>query len=347
MAGTVKLSLGEARELAEAALRASGCSRVSAVATARALVAAEADGQAGHGLVRIPYYAAQVSTGKVLGDAAIFEEQVAPGVVRVDAGNGFAYPALDAAIESLAPLARRQGIAAAAIHRSHHCGQAGAHVERLAEAGLVALMFANTPPAMAFWGATTPALGTNPIAFAAPRQSAAPLVIDMALSQVARGKVVAASASGRPIPEGWALDAEGRPTTDADAALAGSLLPMGGAKGAALALMVEVFAAALTGARFGFEATSFFEAQGEPPGVGQLLLALDPGPLSGGRYAERVGMLTDMLETSDGARLPGASRLARRRQAAGEGLSVDPLLHADLLKLAGADTRPAEGSTSA
>jgi len=208
-------------------------------------------------------------------------------------------------------------------------------------------MFANTPPAMAFWGATTPALGTNPIAFAAPRQSAAPLVIDMALSQVARGKVVAASASGRPIPEGWALDAEGRPTTDADAALAGSLLPMGGAKGAALALMVEVFAAALTGARFGFEATSFFEAQGEPPGVGQLLLALDPGPLSGGRYAERVGMLTDMLETSDGARLPGASRLARRRQAAGEGLSVDPLLHADLLKLAGADTRPAEGSTSA
>jgi len=341
------LSLDEARQLAESALRASGCSRRSAVATARAVVAAEADGQSGHGLVRIPYYAAQVRSGKVIGDAVISEEQVAPGALRVDAGNGLAYPAIDAAIESLVPLARRQGIAVAAIHRSHHCGQAGAHVERLAEAGLVALMFANTPRAMAFWGASTPALGTNPIAFAAPRQSEPPLVIDMALSRVARGKIVAANASARPIPEGWALDASGRPTTDANAALDGSLLPMGGAKGAALALMVEVFAAALTGASLGFEATSFFEAQGEPPGVGQLLLAIDPGPLSGGRYAARVEMLIGMLESSDGARLPGTSRLAQRRRRAGSGLSVNPLLHADLLQLASAGARPADGSPSA
>jgi len=347
MAGTVNLSLAEARQLAEAALRASGCSRVSAIATARAIVAAEADGQSGHGLVRIPYYAAQVRSGKVIGDAAVSEKRLAPGVLRVDAGNGFAYPALDTAIESLAPLAGQQGIAVAAIRRSHHCGQAGAHVERLAEAGLVALMFANTPRAMAFWGASAPALGTNPISFAAPRQNAEPLVIDMALSRVARGKIVAASGSGRPIPEGWALDAEGRPTTDADAALAGSLLPMGGAKGAALALMVEVFAAALTGARFGCEASSFFEAEGEPPGTGQLLLAIDPGPLSRGDFAARLESLIGMLESSAGARLPGSRRLANRGQAAKQGLSVDPLLYAKLLALADAGPQPAEGRPSA
>ncbi len=335
MADTVNLPLDDARRLAETALLVSGCNPPGAASAARAVVAAEADGQSGHGLVRIPYYAAQVRSGKVVGDAPIREERVAPGAMRVDAGNGFAYPALDRAIESLGPLAREQGIAVAAIHHSHHCGQAGAHVERLAEAGVLALMFANTPQAMAFWGASRPVLGTNPIAFAAPRLRAAPLVIDMALSQVARGKIVAASGAGRPLPEGWALDAAGRPTTDADAALAGSLLPMGGAKGAALALMVEIFSAALTGARFGFEATSFFEPRGEPPGVGQLLFAVDPGLLSGGDFALRLEALIGVLESSPGARLPGISRLASRERAATQGLSVDPALYDKLLELAG------------
>ncbi|MFM7706712.1 MAG: Ldh family oxidoreductase, partial [Gammaproteobacteria bacterium] len=141
---TPRLSLAEATTLAAAALAACGASTAAAQATARALVAAEADGQVAHGLARVPAYAAQVRSGKVKGDAVPVSTRVAPGVLRVDAGLGFAYPAIDLALEGLIPLVRSQGIAVAAIHRSHHFGQVGAHAERLAEAGLVALVFGNT-----------------------------------------------------------------------------------------------------------------------------------------------------------------------------------------------------------
>src|SRR5690606_2376488 len=130
---------------------------------------------------------------------------------------------------------------------------------------LVALMVGNSPKAMAFWGGRKPMIGTNPIAFAAPMPDMPPLVIDLALSQVARGRIVSAKDAGKSIPEGWAVDSEGNPTTDPAAALAGSLLPVGGAKGAALALMVEILAAALTGSSFGFEASSLFEGEGPAP----------------------------------------------------------------------------------
>lgn len=185
---TPRLSLAEATTLAAAALAACGASAATATATARALVAAEADGQAAHGLARVPAYAAQSRSGKVKGGAVPVSTRVAPGVLRVDAGLGFAYPAIDLALEGLIPLARSQGIAAAAIHRSHHFGQVGAHAERLAEAGLVALVFGNTPKAMAFYGGKRAMLGTNPLAFAAPVAGAAPLVVDLALSVAARGR---------------------------------------------------------------------------------------------------------------------------------------------------------------
>ncbi len=187
----------------------------------------------------------------------------------MDGGFGFAYPAIDLAIGALAPLARAHGVAVAALHRSHHFGQAGAHAERLAERGLVAIVLGNSPKAMAFWGGRRPTLGTNPLAFAAPLPGGAdPLVIDLAMSVAARGKIVAAEKAGRPIPGDWAVDAEGRPTTDPKAAFGGTLLPIGGAKGGALALMIEILAAAVTGSAFGWEASSFFDDQGGPPNMG-------------------------------------------------------------------------------
>lgn len=171
---------------------------------------------------------------------------------RIDAGTGFAYPAIELALETLVPLAHEMGIVSAGIYASHHCGQAGRHVERLAERGLVAFAFANTPSAMAFHGGKRARLGTDTLAFAAPVTGRAPLVIDMALSVVARSKIVAAKAKGEAIPEGWAVDGEGQPATNADQALAGTLLPIGGAKGAALALIVEILCGALAGANFGW-----------------------------------------------------------------------------------------------
>lgn len=334
MADTVTLRLDEAEDLAAAALEASGASSGNARSTARALVAAEADGQAGHGLSRVASYALHARCGKVDGRAVPRVERAGAAALRVDAGQGFAYPAIDAALAALVPLAREAGIAVAVLHRSHHFGQAGAHAERLAAAGLVGLVLGNTPKAMAFWGGRRPMLGTNPLAFAAPLPAGrAPLVIDLALSVAARGKIVAAQKVGKPIPEGWAVDAEGRPTTDPAAALAGTLSPIGGAKGGALALMIEILAAAVTGSSWGWEASSFFDDRGGPPGMGQVFIALDPGPLSGGLYTGRMALLLEAMAAEPGVRLPGERRLESRERAAREGLPVPRPLHDEIRAL--------------
>lgn len=334
MAEPVRLGLDAGEALAYEALVASRTSPANARATARALVAGEADGQTGHGLSRVPSYALQARTGKVDGHATPRLEQVAGAALRVDGGFGFAYPAIDLAIAALAPLARSQGIAVAALYHSHHFGQAGAHAERLAERGLVAIVLGNSPKAMAFWGGRRPTLGTNPLAFAAPLPGGVePLVIDLAMSVAARGKIVAAEKAGRPIPGDWAVDAEGRPTTDAKAALSGSLLPIGGAKGGALALMIEILAAAVTGSAFGWEASSFFDDQGGPPNMGHVLIALDAGQLSAGAYDERMASLLAAIATEPEARLPGTRRLANRARAAADGLVIPAALHAEIRAL--------------
>lgn len=289
---------------------------------AKALVAAEADGHRGHGLSRVAAYAAQARSGKVDGFAKPAAESRAAALVAVDAGNGFAYPAIDVAVAELTTRAPETGVAAATVFRSHHAGQLGAHVERLAEKGLVALMFTNTPKAMAPWGGTEPLLGTNPIAFAAPRRDEPPLVIDLSLSKVARGRVMAAAKAGEGIPEGWALDAGGNPTTDPKAALVGSMLPAGGAKGAALALAVEVLAATLTGANHSRDASSFFDGDGDPPGVGHAVIAIDPQRTAGGGFADRLEGLLAACAAEGGTRLPGTRRLESRRDAHENGLSV-------------------------
>jgi len=333
---SITVPTAELESLIAAALLASRTSEANARSVARALTQAEIDGQKGHGLSRVPIYAAQARAGKVDGHAVPDVRQTRPASLMVDVQNGFAFPAFDLAIERLPALATACGIAAAGFVRSHHFGVVGRHVERLAETGLVALAFGNTPKAMAAWGGTRPLFGTNPIAFAAPQRAKPPVVVDLALSQVARGKILAASVKGEAIPADWATDEHGRPTTDAAAALKGALRPIGGAKGAALALMVEVLAVALTGARFAFEASSFFDAEGGPPGVGQLLLAIDPGAFAGrDLFADRIGLLASMIESDAGARLPGTRRLALREKAAREGVEVDETVLAEVRALAG------------
>jgi (2R)-3-sulfolactate dehydrogenase (NADP+) len=334
MADPVRLTLSEAQALAERAFVASGLGPAQAASVARALVAAEADGQVGHGLSRVPSYALHARCGKADGRAQPVAEQVAPSALRVDAQGGFAYPAIDLALEQLMPLAQTQGLALAAVHHSHHFGQAGAHAERLAQAGLIGLVLGNTPQAMAFWGGKAPRLGTNPIAFACPLPNGAtPLVIDMALSTVARGKIMAAQKAGKPIPAGWALDANGNPTTDPAAALKGSMLPIGDAKGAALALMVEILAAALTGGSFGWEASSFFDDQGGPPAMGHVFVAIDPDRVSGGAFMARMGTLLEAIADEPSVRLPGSRRLAARAAANRDGVSIPAALHAEILTL--------------
>ena len=327
------LTLEAARRLVTDVLVSHGASDDNAASVAAALVRAEADGQRGHGLSRVPSYAAQCASGKVDGRATAVVARRRNAAVCIDAANGFAYPAIDLAIRELVAMVPQTGIAAASIFRSHHFGQAGYHAERLAEAGFVSLVFSNSPEAIAPWGGSKAVFGTNPIAFAAPRSDAPPLLIDLSLSKVARGKVMVAQQKGEPIPEGWALDAEGNATTDPSAALDGTMLPMGDAKGAALVLMVEILAAGLGGANFGFEASSFFSAEGEPPGVGHLLIAFDPGFFCDGNFALRLERLLEAIEQQPGVRLPGNRRLEGRDQMQHTGLSIAPELAQTLSKL--------------
>ncbi|MBV9971176.1 MAG: Ldh family oxidoreductase [Xanthobacteraceae bacterium] len=320
------LTIAEAEELVAATLVRCRTSDGNAISVAHALVAAEADGLKGHGLSRLPSYAAQSKIGKVDGFAEPKVSQPRRGVAMVDAAHGFAYPALSLAEVVLPEMARTAGIACAGITRSHHCGVTGHPAERLAGAGLVAMLFANTPGAIAPWGGTSATFGTDPIAFACPLPGAAPIVVDLSLSKVARGNILAARQKGERIPEGWALDAAGNPTTDPQAALAGTMLPLGDAKGTALALMVELLAAGLTGANYAADASSFLDAEGPPPGTGQLIIAIDPEAFPGG--PSHFARLAAAIAAQPGARLPGARRLARRAEARRDGLEVsEALLH--------------------
>jgi (2R)-3-sulfolactate dehydrogenase (NADP+) len=326
----------ELQDLATRGLVAAGATEANAASAAAALIAAELDGLPSHGLSRLPFYAEQISRGKVDGKAVPTLSRLAAATLRVDAHGGLAFPAIDLGFAAIAEIARTGGIVAIGIANSHHAGVVGHHVEKLAAQGLVAIAFANTPAAIAPWGGTRGIFGTNPIAFACPRRKAAPLVIDLSVSIVARGKLLIAASKGEAIPPGWALDTSGNPTTDAEAALAGTIVPIGGAKGAALALMVEILAAGLTGSQFGFEASSFFDAEGPPPRTGQLFLALDPAALAGPSFADRIETLCAAMLADPAVRLPGERRLAARSRLARDGIPVPPKLLAELRQRAAA-----------
>ncbi|MCQ2444862.1 MAG: Ldh family oxidoreductase, partial [Mailhella sp.] len=198
-----------------------------------------------------------------------------------------------------------------------------------------AIAFSSSPYAMAPWGGKKGTFGTNPIAFGCPRENDDPLVIDMSLSKVARGKIKNAQMKGETsIPEGWALDKDGNPTTDPAAAVAGTMIPLGDAKGAALALMVEILSASINGAHHGFEASSFFTAEGEAPGIGQSCIVFDPKALTPG-FAERVETLFSFMLAQDGVRLPGARRFNLREEKRKNGIDLPDNLYKDLQTRAG------------
>ncbi len=321
------MTLQEIHALVSQALQNAGASLLQANATATALVAAEAQGLASHGVSRVPMYVAHLRAGRVDGQAV-------PGIVRqttsatlIDAANGFAFPACALAVQAAVSAARASGIALGAVTNSHHFGVAADHLEAVTQAGLVGIALGNSPAAMAAAGGSRAIFGTNPLAAAFPRQHTAPIVIDLSLSEVARGKLMVAAKKGEPIPLGWALDPAGQPTTDPQAGLAGSMLPFGsssgGSKGAMLALMVELLVTSLTGARFGLEADSFFEDEGNQPRLGQVFIVIDPAALGGQAvYFERVEAVVSAMLADQGVRVPGDRRHDLAAQARRHGIEL-------------------------
>jgi (2R)-3-sulfolactate dehydrogenase (NADP+) len=313
------------RPLVAAVLERGGARTESACSTARALVAAEEEGLPSHGLIRLPQYLGHLRTGRLDGAAIPFVGREGPATALIDAADGLAFPACDLAVERGMALASSAGIAWVGVSNSHHFGVASWHLRPLAEVGLVGLAFSNSPAAMPAWGGKRPLLGTNPIAAIFPRRHHPPLILDLSLSAVARGKLMVAAQEGRPIPLGWALDRDGEPTTDPVAGLEGMMLPAGGVKGAMLALLVELLCCALTGAHFGFEADSFFSEQGNRPRIGHAFLLLDPGAMAGDEvFAERLETLLAMICLDPSVRLPGQRRLAAIENAATLGVEIPP-----------------------
>ncbi len=329
-----QLPIQQATDLVAKALAAAGASDTMARSVARALVLAESQGLSGHGLSRVGQYCTHLRNGRADGKAVATVARQKGAAVLVDAGTGLAFPACDLAIETAITTARELGVCFAGVTNSHHAGVLVDHLRPVAAAGMVAIAFTNSPAAMPAAGGRHPVFGTNPVAAIFPRRHGDPLMIDLSLSEVARGKLMVAAKEGKSIPLGWALDADGEPTTDPQKGMLGSMLPVGAAsspKGAMLALMVELMVTAIIGAQFGFEASSFFVDEGNQPRLGQAFIVIDPGALAGtDAYYDRMETVVTEMLRDDGVRLAGARRLALERKAAAEGLPVTDAVLAQL-----------------
>jgi (2R)-3-sulfolactate dehydrogenase (NADP+) len=250
-------------------------------------------------------------------------------VLHIDAGGGFCHPAFAAGLDDFAALTQAQGVALLTISRSNSAGVVGWFVDLLAQRGLISLAFANASSSQAGWGGRRPFFGTNPLGFGSPRRNGAPIVVDMATTATARVNVWQAATEGREIPLTWALDGEGRPTNDAAVGLAGSLTPLGGAKGYGLALMVEILAAGLSGGEWSYETSSFGGDVGDPILVGQSFIAIDPARTAPG-FLGRLETMIGMLLDDDGVRLPGDRRHECRAAAESAGVEVGDKLIAEI-----------------
>ncbi|WP_193367900.1 Ldh family oxidoreductase [Pelagibius marinus] len=323
----ITVSFNEALAAAVAALKAAGASPEQAAATARAVVTAEAEGNRGVGLKHLFTYGDALAAGRAKGEAEPVIEAVTEVVTRVDAAEGLPHLGFERALPRLAEGARKQGLALLALSNGYPCGALGYFARKLAEEhGLAALAAANAGPAvMAASGGRTPVFCTNPIAFAVPTGPGGPngealpaLVIDQSSSSASLAKLREYAEAGREIPEGWGLDPAGHPTTDARAALAGSLLPFGGARGANIALMVEMLAAGLTGANWSKDAPAYNKGN-RSPGAGLFILAVSP---QSGFHA-RLHDWFEAVQADEGVHLPGLAKGEALHHARHRGFTVD------------------------
>jgi (2R)-3-sulfolactate dehydrogenase (NADP+) len=324
------LTLEQAEQLAIRALTASGAAEAPARAVARAVVAAHARGRVNVGFRHLPFYCDALRRGAVNGRAAPAITQTRPGVLRVDARSGFTHHAFDHGLDCFSAMVRDQGAAVLTIRNTYTCGCLGYFPERLAENGFAALAATNAGPAIvAPSGAGRPAFSTNPISFALPRNGLPPLLIDQSTSACTLVDVHAARDLGEAIPAGWALDADGNPTQDPAAALAGAFQPFGGYKGANIALLVELLAAGMSGGNWSIDAPSFADGP-DCPDVGQWFMAMDLDAFDGAR--DRIDAHLERLAAL-GAHIPGQYRQQQLDAARKSGIELPDELYKGICSL--------------
>ena len=322
---TVTLGLEAALALCTDAASAAGASEMVAASIARSVVAAEADGQPTVGLAHFIDYLEALEAGRIDGQAVPVMTRPALALFQCDARGGAAQPGFDLAFDDFSRAAKLFGVAIFSQKNAYTCGALGYFAGRLAEAGLAAIAATNGPPLLAGSGSAGPVFCTNPLAFAAPVADGPPLIIDQASSATAFVNIREAAKAGKPIPKGWAIDAAGAPTTDAGEAVKGALLAFGGARGANIALMVEVLAAGLSGANWSLDAPDFASGS-KSPGAGLVVIAMAPSLLDPD-FAIRMRMQLDRLHLDHGVHIPGRAKAAARETAARNGLTVPQAIH--------------------
>ncbi len=309
---TVSLSLSEIEQLALSAFSSQGCCPDNAAALARTVTGAERDGSVSHGLFRVPGYIASLNSGKVKGDAQPVIDQSLASVISVDGDFGFAPLALERGLPVLAEAARKTGIAVMRVVNNFHFAALWPETEYLAEQGLMGLACTAFKPSVAPAGAKQAFFGTNPLSFAWPRPQGTPLVFDMATSMLAKGDVQIAARDGHAVPPGTGLGPDGEPSTDPAEILKGVLLPFGGYKGSAIAMMVELLSAGMTGDYFSYEAARHDNNDGGPAKGGEFVLAISPELVAGPGWAAHSEDFITALGALEGIRLPGQRRHANR-----------------------------------
>ena len=323
-----RVTLNEIKVLSRKSLIAYGAGDVQAEAVAKAVTRAEETGNIICGLYYLESYCVQLASGRVKGKVDPIVSSPRAGAILVDAGFGFAQPAFAKGLDVAVKAARENGIASLAIAHSHTCTSLGFFTEQIAAEGLIGIGFTNASAIVAGPNGKTPVLGTNPIAFTIPGDGAPRMHADFSTSAVALGKITMAKAAGECIPLGWAVDENGTPTTDPDAALSGALVSAGGYKGWAFGLLVECLAAGLTGSVNSVDVKGLKLADGPPHNLGQYYILIDP-TAQGGNLDATLDRLTDAMQNDPDARIPGANRKVSDQ------IDVDDALWEKLSKLAG------------
>lgn len=309
---TQQMTLSEIESLALKVFTKHGCCADNAAALARTVTRAERDGSHSHGLFRVPGYIASLNSGKVKGDAQPKIEQSLASVITVDGDHGYAPLALERGLPVLAKAASQNGVAVMRIINSFHFAALWPETEFLAEQGLAGLACTAFKPSVAPAGSRQAFFGTNPISFAWPRPGHTPIVFDMATSTLAKGDVQIAARDGHEVPPGTGLGPDGEPSNDPAEILKGVLLPFGGYKGSAIALMVEFLSAGMTGDYFSYEAGMHDNNDGGPAKGGEFVLAMSPQLIAGEGWQAHNEAFVQTLSKLEGIRLPGQRRHKNR-----------------------------------
>jgi LDH2 family malate/lactate/ureidoglycolate dehydrogenase len=338
VAEPVRIMPDAAGRFASDLLKAKGVRSEDADIAARCLVRADLRGVDTHGIVRMPGYLDRIDRGLINPAPDLRFERVAPGAARLDGQNGLGFVIASRAVTEAIGIAGETGLGLVGIRNSTHYGMAATYLLQAVEAGFLAMVFTNASRAMPPWGGRAELLGTSPFAVAAPNPNGVPFVLDMSPTVAARGKIRKALRENRDIPDFWALDAEGRPTTDPEAALAGTLLPIGGPKGAGLSMMLDILCGVLTGANFAGDVANQYQTFDRPQGVGHFILILRPDLfLTADEFAARMEHLVHVVKSNpkaegfDEIHMPG--EIEARREATHRRIGIpfrktdlDPLL---------------------